>query len=66
MKFAMKNDDGIELHLDKKERELLYKALRHYIAYGKNGNYIEENLESILEIENVLELSEFYKKEGEV
>lgn len=35
MKFALKNDDGIELHLNLEERELLFNALRHYTAYGK-------------------------------
>ena len=40
MLFAVKNDNGIELHLSADERELLYNALRHYSAYGRNDTYI--------------------------
>lgn len=36
MKFAEKNDSGIELHLDLEERELLYNALRHYSHIRNN------------------------------
>ncbi|MBE6729685.1 MAG: hypothetical protein E7568_05585 [Ruminococcaceae bacterium] len=60
MKFAEKNDGGIELHLSIKERELIFNALRHYSAYGKLScidNYISE----ICEITNVLHLPEFDK-----
>lgn len=59
MKFAEKNDSGIELHLDLEERELLYNALRHYSAYGKDNGYIIEQIPKICEIMNVLDLPEF-------
>lgn len=59
MKFAEKNDSGIELHLDLQERELLYNALRHYSAYGRNDSYIIEQIPKICEIMNVLDLPEF-------
>lgn len=59
MQFRLKNDDGIELVLSLGERELLYNALRHYQAYGKNENYIMEQMGKICEILNVLDLPEF-------
>ena len=62
MLFAEKKDDGIELHLNVEERELLYTALRHYSAYGKEKNVIEQ-MERICEILNVLHLPEFDKME---
>ena len=61
MKFASKNNDGIELHLDKSERELIYNALRHYSAYGEKDSYIIEQIPKICEIMNVLDLMEFNK-----
>ena len=61
MLFAEKNDNGIELHLDAEERELLYNALRHYSAYGKNDGYILEQIGKICEIMNVLDLPQFNK-----
>ena len=61
MKFGLKNDDGIELHLNREERELLYTALRHYSGYGKNDSYIMEQMGNICEILNVLHLPEFGK-----
>ncbi len=62
MKFAKKNDSGIELHLDIEERELLYNALRHYSAYGKDNGYIIEQIPKICEIMNVLDSPEFRKR----
>ena len=62
MLFKEKNNDGIELHLSPDERKLLYEALRHYSAYGKNESYIVEQIPTICEIMNVLELPEFKKK----
>lgn len=61
MLFAVKNDNGIELHLSADERELLYNALRHYSAYGRNDTYILEQIGKICEVMNVLELPEFSK-----
>ncbi len=62
MKFAIKNDDGVELHLDVKKRELVFNALRHYSVYGSANSYIDENVEKICEILNVLHLPEFDKR----
>ena len=59
MKFAEKNDNGIELHLSVEERELIHKALRHFSAYGADEPYIIEQTPNICEILNVLELPEF-------
>lgn len=63
MLFLEKNDDGIELHLDIDERELLYRALRHYSAYGEDDKYIVDEIPKICEILNVLEIDRFKKKE---
>lgn len=61
MKFSEKNNDGIELHLDVGERELLHKALRHYSAYGKEDEYIDFHIPCICEFLNILHLPEFDK-----
>lgn len=61
MKFALKNDDGIELHLSLEERELIYKALRHFSAYSDKESYIMEQMGIICEIMNVLDSPEFRK-----
>lgn len=62
MKFGLKNDEGIELHLNLEERELLYNALRHYSAYGKDNGYIIEQIPKICEIMNVLDSPQFWKR----
>ena len=59
MKFAEKNDDGIEIHLDVAERELIHNALRHYSAYGKDDKYISEQIGKICELLNVLHIKSF-------
>ena len=61
MLFGEKNDGGIELHLSPDERKLLYEALRHYSAYGKNENHIIDQIPTICEIMNVLALPELKK-----
>ena len=61
MKFALKNDDGIELHLSLEERELIYKALRHFSAYSDKESYVLEQMGSICEIMNVLDSPDFKK-----
>ena len=63
MLFAEKNDDGIECHFNKSERELIFNALRHYSAYSRNDQYIIEQVPKICEIMNVFELPEFKEKE---
>ena len=62
MKFAEKNDNGIELHLSLEERELLYNALRHFSAYGDKDTYIMEQMGNICDILNVLHLKEFDRR----
>lgn len=62
MLFGEKNDGGLELHLTQEERELLYKALRHYSAYGENNEYIIEQIPKICEIMNVLYNGEIGRK----
>ncbi len=62
MLFREKNDNGVELHLSLEERELLYMALRHYSAYGKQEQCIVEQIPSICQIMNVLHLPEFDKR----
>ncbi len=59
MKFREKNDGGVELHLGAGERELVYNALRHYSAYGKDDKYIDEQIPHICEMLNVLHLKSF-------
>ncbi len=59
MKYGLKNDGGIELHLDLEERELLYEALHHYSAYGENEHKILDQIPKICEILNVLDTPEF-------
>ena len=61
MLFGEKNDGGIELHISIEERKLLYAALRHYSAYGKNEKVIVDQIPMICEIMNVLALPEFKK-----
>ena len=61
MKFKKNNDGGIECHFDLEERELIWKALRHYSAYGVNESYILEQVPKICEILNILDCSEFDK-----
>lgn len=58
MLFGEKNDDGIELHLSLQERKLIYEALRHYSAYGKNEKVIIDEIPLICEMMNVLALPE--------
>lgn len=52
--FGEKNDGGIELHLSLEERKLVYEALRHYCAYGKNEQVIVDEIPLICEMMNVL------------
>lgn len=62
MLFKEKNDDGIELHLNLEERELLFNVLRYYGAYVKPDSYFIEHTGKICEILNVLHLPEFDKR----
>ena len=62
MLYSQKNDDGIELHVNVAEREILYKVLEHYAAVGKPEEYIVENMPKICQMEDVLFLPEFNKK----
>lgn len=60
--YGEKNDGGIECHLDKEERKLLYTALRFYSAYAeKNDKYVDERIQKICELLNVFHLPEFDK-----
>ena len=59
MKFREKNDGGVELHLSVGERKLVWKALRHYSAYGKDDKFIDEQIPHICEMLNVLHLKSF-------
>ena len=54
MLFGLKEDGGIELHLDLTERELICDALRVYSAYAKDHK-VDDLIEKICEIMNVLE-----------
>lgn len=65
MKFAEKNDDGIELHLTVEERELLFNVLRWYGSYVKPDNYFLFHIGNICEMLNVLHLPEFDRREVE-
>lgn len=55
MKFKEKHNNGIELHLDLAERELVYNALRNYSAYGESHSYLLEQVPKICEMMNVLD-----------
>ena len=62
MKYAEKNDNGIECHFDVEERKLIFTALRHYGAYAdKNDKYVDEQVVKICEVLNVFHLPEFDK-----
>ena len=63
MKYGLKNDDGMELHIDVEERELIYNALRFYSAYGEKNNYIVEQIPKICELMNVLDMPQFNKED---
>lgn len=54
MLFGEKNDGGIELHLSLEERKVVYEAMRHYSAYGKDEKVIVDKIPLICEIMNVL------------
>ena len=56
MLFGEKNDGGIELHLNPQQRELMYKALRHYLAYHHPEKEVIDEIPKICEIMNVLDL----------
>lgn len=62
MLFREKNNDEIEIHLTCLEREIIYNALRHYSAYGKDDSYITDNIPCICEMMNVVALPEFEKR----
>ena len=66
MLFAEKNDNGIELHLNPTEREVIYDALRHYLAYGNNEKVVVERVPDICEIMNVLEIPEYKERKNGV
>lgn len=55
MLFGEKNDGEIELRLNPQERELIYKALRHYSAYHQPEKEVIEDIPKICEIMNVLD-----------
>lgn len=61
MQFRLKNDDGIELHLSLEERELIYKALRHFSGYSDKESYVLEQMGNICEIMNVIYSPDFRK-----
>ena len=61
MKYREKNDGGIELHLTLEERELIYKALRHFSAYSDKESYVLEQMGNICEIMNVIDSPDFRK-----
>ncbi len=61
MLFREKNNDDIELVLNPGERELIFKALRHFSAYNKDEEYVLNQMGSICEILNVLHTPEFDK-----
>lgn len=62
MKYAEKNDDGIECHFDVEERRLIHTALRHYCAYADDKDkYVDEQIVKICEILNVFHLPQFDK-----
>lgn len=54
MLFGEKNDGGIELHLSLEERKVIYEAMRHYSAYGKDEKVIVDKIPLICEMMNVL------------
>lgn len=62
MLFREKNNDEIEIQLTYLEREIIYNALRHYSAYGKDDSYITDNIPCICEMMNVVVLPEFEKR----
>lgn len=59
MKYREKNDNGMELHIDALEREILYRALELYAAKGSPEDFVIDNITQICEMEDALELPEF-------
>ena len=58
LKFAEKNNGGIELHLSLEERKLVYNALRHYSVYSDSKASMLTVVPKICEMMNVLYISE--------
>lgn len=54
MLFGEKNDGGIELHLEPGERRMLHRALRHYLAFAKDSEYVIDDVPAVCELMNVL------------
>lgn len=59
MQFSEKNCGGIELHLDKTERELVYEAFLCYTAHGDKNPKVKDEMPKLCEILQVLQLPEF-------
>lgn len=54
MLVKCKNEKGIECSLTKEECRIIYSALRHYSAYGKESDILEQ-ISDICEIMNVID-----------
>lgn len=63
MQFSEKNNGGIELHLDKSERELIFKTIRFYIAQKADDEGITEDIKNLSRIMISLHPQEFAENE---
>ncbi len=50
MNFTEKDCGGIELHLDKTERELLLKAVLKYITNGKGNEQLPDEMSILCKV----------------
>ena len=57
MLVKFKSEEGIECSLSKEECRIIYSALRHYSAYGKEKEILEQ-IEKICEIMNAIDMED--------
>ena len=62
LKFAEKNNGGIELHLSFEERKLVYNALRHYSVYSDSKASMVTVVPKVCELMNILYVPEEFMK----
>lgn len=61
MQFRENSNDGIELHLSFEECELVFNALKHFVATCTDEDYVSEQEQVAYEMMNVLDMPDFYK-----
>jgi len=42
MMFCLRNDGGMELHIDDKERDLIFRSLQHHLFHAEQQKATDE------------------------